>query len=47
MGCSGLGSDPERIHLREPPAGGGGATGSAGVLNVTVDDQLLISESDV
>ena len=39
----GSGDDP-------PPGsagGGGGATGSAGVLNVSVDDQLLNSESDI
>src|SRR5687767_4731115 len=41
---SGLGSGAP------PPsglAGGGGATGAAGVLNVSADDQLLNSESDV
>ena len=39
----GSGEDPPPVSA----GGGGAATGSAGVLNVIVDDQLLSSDSDV
>src|SRR5688572_11480199 len=42
----GLGSGDDPPPDPPPGSAGGAATGSAGVLNVIVDDQLLISDSD-